>query len=235
MSKPTLSGLLNFMDGLWSTCGEGKIIIFTTNCKEKLDPALLRPGRMDFHIKMEYCTLEVMKMLAKSYLDDDSSNLISGIHDTISELNIKVTPAEVAQHLMKDGTPECVLANYYLYLRDRGYQSEKKPMIEEAATEIEELEETLCEAEAASILYSIIEEEGSGMQEQEQEESSCEAKSASVCFSMMEEEAAGMEKNPEIGETLGRKDYEIVKASGMKRMLIKSRNKRSRMKGIVFH
>ncbi|CAN6205544.1 unnamed protein product [Urochloa humidicola] len=46
----TLSGLLNFIDGLWSTCGEQRIIVFTTNYKERLDPALLRPGRMDMHI-----------------------------------------------------------------------------------------------------------------------------------------------------------------------------------------
>ncbi|KAE8694493.1 P-loop containing nucleoside triphosphate hydrolases superfamily protein isoform 3 [Hibiscus syriacus] len=43
----TLSGLLNFIDGLWSSCGNERIIIFTTNHKDKLDPALLRPGRMD--------------------------------------------------------------------------------------------------------------------------------------------------------------------------------------------
>ncbi|CAH9107101.1 unnamed protein product, partial [Cuscuta epithymum] len=48
----TLSGLLNFIDGLWSSCGDERIIIFTTNHKERLDPALLRPGRMDVHIHM---------------------------------------------------------------------------------------------------------------------------------------------------------------------------------------
>ncbi|TYJ10268.1 hypothetical protein E1A91_A11G196100v1 [Gossypium mustelinum] len=52
----TLSGLLNFIDGLWSSCGNERIIIFTTNHKEKLDPALLRPGRMDVHIYMGYCS-----------------------------------------------------------------------------------------------------------------------------------------------------------------------------------
>ncbi|KDO46838.1 hypothetical protein CISIN_1g048683mg [Citrus sinensis] len=46
-SRVTLSGLLNFIDGSWSWCGEGRIILFWTNHKEKLDPALLRPGRMD--------------------------------------------------------------------------------------------------------------------------------------------------------------------------------------------
>ncbi|KAJ6367141.1 hypothetical protein OIU77_003506 [Salix suchowensis] len=51
-----LSGLLNFIDGLWSSCGDERIIVFTTGHKENPDPALLRPGRMDMHIHMSYCT-----------------------------------------------------------------------------------------------------------------------------------------------------------------------------------
>ncbi|MFS8010487.1 putative ATPase, AAA-type, core, P-loop containing nucleoside triphosphate hydrolase [Helianthus anomalus] len=51
----TLSGFFNFIDSLWSSCGDERIIIFTTNMKVKLDPALLRPGRMDVHINMSYC------------------------------------------------------------------------------------------------------------------------------------------------------------------------------------
>ena len=68
-SKVTLSGLLNFIDGLWSACGGERIIIFTTNHKEKLDPALIRRGRMDKHIEMSYCRFEGFKVLAKNYLD----------------------------------------------------------------------------------------------------------------------------------------------------------------------
>ncbi|CAD6258987.1 unnamed protein product [Miscanthus lutarioriparius] len=46
-SKVTLSGLLNFIDGIWSACGEERLIVFTTNHVDKLDPALIRTGRMD--------------------------------------------------------------------------------------------------------------------------------------------------------------------------------------------
>ncbi|KAF3565106.1 hypothetical protein DY000_02019303 [Brassica cretica] len=46
-SRVTLSGLLNFIYGIWSACGQERIIIFTTNHIEKLDPALIRRGRMD--------------------------------------------------------------------------------------------------------------------------------------------------------------------------------------------
>jgi chaperone BCS1 len=41
----TFSGFLNAIDGVRSQ--EGRIIIMTTNHKEKLDPALLRAGRTD--------------------------------------------------------------------------------------------------------------------------------------------------------------------------------------------
>lgn len=41
----TFSGFLNALDGVRSQ--EGRIIVMTTNFKERLDPALLRPGRVD--------------------------------------------------------------------------------------------------------------------------------------------------------------------------------------------
>ena len=31
-------------------------MFMTTNCKEKLDPALLRPGRADVHVKFNYAS-----------------------------------------------------------------------------------------------------------------------------------------------------------------------------------
>ncbi|KAG7619552.1 ATPase AAA-type core [Arabidopsis suecica] len=65
----SLSGLLYFVDGLWSNSVEERIIIFTTNHKEKLDPAFLRPGKMDVHILMDYCTPVVFKKLDALYLD----------------------------------------------------------------------------------------------------------------------------------------------------------------------
>ncbi|KAK9232720.1 hypothetical protein WN943_022968 [Citrus x changshan-huyou] len=98
-NKVTLSGLLNFIDGLWSCCSEGRIIIFTTNHKEKLDPALLRPGRMDMHIHMSYCTASVFEQLAFNYLGISHHHLFEQIEEMLMKVN--VTPAEVAGELMK--------------------------------------------------------------------------------------------------------------------------------------
>lgn len=71
-----MAGLLNCIDGIWSSCSEERIIVFTTNHKETLDRALLRPGRMDVHIHMGYCCFEGFKTLASNYLDLDSPQLL---------------------------------------------------------------------------------------------------------------------------------------------------------------
>ncbi|KAI3804557.1 hypothetical protein L1987_26191 [Smallanthus sonchifolius] len=97
-SAVTLSGLLNFIDGLWSACGSERLIIFTTNYVEKLDPALIRRGRMDMHIEMSYCCYETFKVLAKNYLDLESHELFETISQMLVET--KMTPADVAENLM---------------------------------------------------------------------------------------------------------------------------------------
>ncbi|RZC67570.1 hypothetical protein C5167_011262 [Papaver somniferum] len=97
-SKVTLSGLLNVIDGLWSACGKERIIVFTTNYVEKLDPALIRRGRMDKHIEMSYCCFEGFKVFAKNYLDLESHELFDTVRRLIVE--VKVSPADVAENLM---------------------------------------------------------------------------------------------------------------------------------------
>ena len=105
-TKLTLSGLLNFIDGLWSVaCGGERIIIFTTNNKDKLDPALIRRGRMDKHIEMSYCRYEAFQLLARNYLDTNILNesqffhLFGEIQKLLAEVDM--SPADVAEHLMR--------------------------------------------------------------------------------------------------------------------------------------
>lgn len=49
-SKISFSGLLNALDG--AAAGEGRILWMTTNFPERLDPALIRPGRADLHYEI---------------------------------------------------------------------------------------------------------------------------------------------------------------------------------------
>lgn len=97
-SRVTLSGLLNFIDGLWSACGGERIIVFTTNYAEKLDPALIRRGRMDKHIELSYCCFEGFKVLAKNYLSLETHPMFDAVRGLMSE--VKITPADVAENLM---------------------------------------------------------------------------------------------------------------------------------------
>ncbi|KAG5535956.1 hypothetical protein RHGRI_023668 [Rhododendron griersonianum] len=119
----TLSGLLNFVDGLWSSCGDERIIIFTTNHKEKLDPALLRPGRMDFHIHMSYCTPCGFRLLASNYLGIKSHELYGEIEELIR--STEVTPAEVAEQLLKSDEPDEVLRDLIELLTDKRMENEE--------------------------------------------------------------------------------------------------------------
>ncbi|KAL6572769.1 hypothetical protein OROMI_013727 [Orobanche minor] len=116
--KITLSGLLNFIDGLWSSCGDERIIVFTTNHKNRLDPALLRPGRMDVQLEMSYCTFSGFKILAWSYLRIEEHSLFSFINELLSE--VEATPAEVAGELMKSEDADTSLLSLVKFLKGKG-------------------------------------------------------------------------------------------------------------------
>uniref|UniRef100_A0A0D9WWG5 AAA+ ATPase domain-containing protein n=1 Tax=Leersia perrieri TaxID=77586 RepID=A0A0D9WWG5_9ORYZ len=97
-STLTLSGLLNFIDGLCSATGGERIVLFTTNHVSKLDPALIRRGRMDMHIEMSYCRAAAFRTLAKNYLGIDAHHMFDEIDEILNNNNI--TPADVAESLM---------------------------------------------------------------------------------------------------------------------------------------
>ncbi|KAA8533286.1 hypothetical protein F0562_033181 [Nyssa sinensis] len=114
-SQLTLSGLLNFIDGLWSSCGNERIIVFTTNHKDRLDPALLRPGRMDMHIHMSYCTPCGFRILASNYLGLNDHYMFTEIEKLITE--VEVTPAEIAEELMKTAETDIALRGLNEFLK----------------------------------------------------------------------------------------------------------------------
>ncbi|KAL1213536.1 AAA-ATPase [Cardamine amara subsp. amara] len=129
--KVTLSGILNFIDGLWSSFGDERIIVFTTNHKERLDPALLRPGRMDMHINMSYCTGLGFRTLVSNYLGLDGLNhpLCEEIEKLID--STEVTPAELAEELMQDDDTDVVLRGVISFVEKRKVER-SKPKKEEA-------------------------------------------------------------------------------------------------------
>ncbi|KVI11804.1 AAA-ATPase At5g57480 [Cynara cardunculus var. scolymus] len=100
----TLSGLLNFTDGLWSCCGSERIFVFTTNHIEKLDPALLRSGRMDMHVFMSYCSFPSLKILLKNYLGCSPADVETEVLRRLEEVTeaAEMTPADISEVLIKN-------------------------------------------------------------------------------------------------------------------------------------
>jgi chaperone BCS1 len=64
----TLSGLLNALDGVSSR--EGRVLFMTTNHPERLDPALLRPGRVDRPLELGHATPDQARRLFLWYHRD---------------------------------------------------------------------------------------------------------------------------------------------------------------------
>lgn len=70
-SALSLSGLLTGLD--WIDPTEGRLVFFTTNRVESLDPALSRPGRMDVWINFTHATKWQAKELFKLFFESRPS------------------------------------------------------------------------------------------------------------------------------------------------------------------
>lgn len=65
----SMSVFLNTIDGLLST--EGKIIFYTTNYKDKIDKAILRPGRIDVIEEIKPLSFKYIKKMSDDFFDID--------------------------------------------------------------------------------------------------------------------------------------------------------------------
>ncbi|AGE51373.1 AAA ATPase [Paramecium bursaria Chlorella virus CviKI] len=91
----TLATLLNILDGVLEC--PGRILIVSSNHPEMLDPALIRPGRIDIMANFDRCT------------DREVVQITEGITETAFPENLKhhvpsdyYTPAEVSQIILKN-------------------------------------------------------------------------------------------------------------------------------------
>ncbi|XP_038985342.1 AAA-ATPase At4g25835-like [Phoenix dactylifera] len=99
--RVTLSGLLNFTDGLWSCCGEERIIVFTTNYADGVDPALLRAGRMDVHLRLGACGAHAVRELVERFVGVAEHELL-GVAESCVRAGAEMTPAEVGEVLLRN-------------------------------------------------------------------------------------------------------------------------------------
>lgn len=100
-----LAGLLNVIDGVIDT--PGRILVMTTNHPEKLDPALIRPGRVNMQIHLGYMkTAEIVDMV-EFYIGPVTREQLDSIQSSCREF----TPAQVEQKCMVSDTVDAFIAS----------------------------------------------------------------------------------------------------------------------------
>lgn len=88
----TLAFLLNLLDGVLET--PGRILIITSNFPEKLDKALIRPGRIDVNIGFTYANKELIVEMINNFY-----NISLKVEDLPEEIEEVLTPAEIIECL----------------------------------------------------------------------------------------------------------------------------------------
>ncbi|CCW66292.1 unnamed protein product [Phytomonas sp. Hart1] len=68
--KLDLSGLLNILDGVVDT--PGRMVVLITNHPERLDPALVRPGRISLRVRMDFVRFEDLAAIAGLHFGDSA-------------------------------------------------------------------------------------------------------------------------------------------------------------------
>lgn len=87
----TLSFILNILDGILET--PGRILIMTSNYPEKLDKALIRPGRIDINLKVGFCDKIMIKEMYAFFYNKH-------IELDNTSINKNITPAQLNKILL---------------------------------------------------------------------------------------------------------------------------------------
>lgn len=112
LNRITFSGLLNCLDGVAST--EARIVFMTTNYIDRLDPALIRPGRIDIKEYIGYCTQYQLEEMFKQFFGDTESSRSQEFAQKVIESGQTVSPAQIQGFFMKhkSSSPQLVVDSY---------------------------------------------------------------------------------------------------------------------------
>eukprot|EP00933_Yihiella_yeosuensis_P030155 TRINITY_DN2381_c0_g2_i1.p1 TRINITY_DN2381_c0_g2~~TRINITY_DN2381_c0_g2_i1.p1 ORF type:complete len:679 (+),score=144.83 TRINITY_DN2381_c0_g2_i1:49-2037(+) len=107
-----LAGILNTLDGVVDT--PGRMLVMTSNHPEKLDPALIRPGRVDKMFHLTYIIGKQACNMVSHYFQDDLDSYSQRISDVIDgtgkwEKALEITPARLEQLCAENETVEDII------------------------------------------------------------------------------------------------------------------------------
>ena len=98
LNRLTFSGLLNAIDGVTST--EGRIVFMTTNYVERLDKALIRPGRVDYKQHIGYCSKQQLQMMFNNFFPQSPSEECVQFAENVFNNCEEISAAEVQGFFM---------------------------------------------------------------------------------------------------------------------------------------
>ena len=110
----TFSGLLNALDGVGSA--EERILFLTTNHVERLDSALVRPGRVDMEVRLGDVTRwQVAKMWDRFYGEFDEQETIKArFLERLEQLGL-INPEKEEKRLPTRSTSAAAIQGLFLY------------------------------------------------------------------------------------------------------------------------
>ena len=91
-NKLTFSGLLNAIDGV--AAGEGRILFATTNHIERLDPALIRPGRIDRKELIDYADRDQLRRLFVRFFGDNDPSMADYFAESLTERTLPMSAVQ---------------------------------------------------------------------------------------------------------------------------------------------
>ena len=105
--KLNLSGLLNVLDGVVDC--PGRIVVMTTNHVKKLDPALIRPGRVNKTIYMGYLAVREARSMMVHFFGEDA--MTAAVDEELVNVwqDDTVTPAVLEQLCIEHESPDTLI------------------------------------------------------------------------------------------------------------------------------
>jgi chaperone BCS1 len=97
-NRLTFSGLLNAIDGVTST--EGRIVFMTTNYYDRLDPALIRPGRVDFIERVGHCSHHQLGLMFAKFFPEEGPARAGEFATAATDLGVPLSAAQVQGYFM---------------------------------------------------------------------------------------------------------------------------------------
>jgi len=103
----TFTGLLNGLDGIGNALGQ--LFILTTNHLERLDPALIRSGRVDRKFEFSYCTDEALQLMFQRFYPE--TKLAEEFSAAVRSKARSITAADLQQAFiatMRQSDKQCI-------------------------------------------------------------------------------------------------------------------------------